>query len=500
MLFPIQQLLKGRDAPLCVPRETRIDKALAQMIEHDYSQLPVVDDQGDLVGMVSKDSIVGSYYHIGQSVSLLGLTVDHCQTKPMTMTAEQDIFDALDLLKTHFAVIIVEGQKPVGILTNYDTTHFFRDISEGLILVEDIETTLRQYVETILSDEHSMATALKHAFGAQKNDPDEPAVSFDRLTFGQQMRFIKHPANWPHFEGIFQPLDLFWPLMDQVREIRNQLAHFRGRLEPMQHHALLYARDWLASRPKPVSPDVQVEKAHIGPLDIPEIRTGGRYAPLANWLAGLEPTSETIQIGFDDIQKLLGDELPPSAFSHRSWWANDRVTHVQSRTWLDAGWRVDAVDLSAQVVTFKRSNAVLMQLFFADLLERFKDAYPGITRAEKTQPVSWFNFSAGKTGFSFGWAFTGKKKLQVELYIDVEDKVKNKALFDRLAADKDEIEREYGAPLSWERLPDRRASRISVTHPATIADPPEKLEQAKQWALETTIKFVDVWRPRIKEL
>ena len=49
---------------------------------------------------------------------------------------------------------------------------------------------------------------------------------------------------------------------------------------------------------------------------------------------------------------------------------------------------------------------------------------------------------------------------RVEIYIDTKDKDFNKRLFDFLYAKKDAIEAEYGGPLIWERMSDKRACRI----------------------------------------
>lgn len=53
---------------------------------------------------------------------------------------------------------------------------------------------------------------------------------------------------------------------------------------------------------------------------------------------------------FDEIANLVGG-LPPSAFRHRPWWAND-ARHVQAAAWMAAGWRTEAVDLDRRQVTF----------------------------------------------------------------------------------------------------------------------------------------------------
>src|SRR5260370_1371270 len=164
------------------------------------------------------------------------------------------------------------------------------------------------------------------------------------------------------------------------------------------------------------------------------------------------------------------------------------------------------LDLPAGEVTFHRTNDVLHQLFFADLLVRLKAARPGINRAERTQPQSWWDFGAGRSGFIFVWAFSYDAEnipvLRVELYIDSGDREENNRVFATLLNQREDIEKEMGTTLNWQKLEGtkREACRISLMRPAKITDPPEQIEQAKQCAVDTMLKFVDVFRGRIKKL
>ena len=75
---------------------------------------------------------------------------------------------------------------------------------------------------------------------------------------------------------------------------------------------------------------------------------------------------------------------------------------------------------------------------------------------------SWIGAGSGKRGLGFNYAVTYKYG-QVELYIDrgKECNEENKKIFDNLQSKKTEIEKDFGGKLRWERLDDRRASRIS---------------------------------------
>jgi hypothetical protein len=66
-------------------------------------------------------------------------------------------------------------------------------------------------------------------------------------------------------------------------------------------------------------------------------------------------TKAEIILDFMEIEKILGDQLPPSARKHSAWWAKGEAgQHVQKRAWLDAGYIVENFDIIRQRVTFHR--------------------------------------------------------------------------------------------------------------------------------------------------
>lgn len=156
------------------------------------------------------------------------------------------------------------------------------------------------------------------------------------------------------------------------------------------------------------------------------------------------------------------------------------------------------VEQSAKVA-IKSATTDLYQVFFSDLLERLKASRPGITNAKRTQPQRFWWFGAGKTGFNFEWIFT-KNALRTELGMNIpNNRDATKRAFDVLYDQRTTIEKEFGQPLVWERL-EGKESRIFLERPATIAVPPDELEQTKIWAIESMLKFVDVFQERIKKL
>jgi hypothetical protein len=72
---------------------------------------------------------------------------------------------------------------------------------------------------------------------------------------------------------------------------------------------------------------------------------------------------------------------------------------------------------------------------------------------------SWIGVASGVPGVTFNFE-AGKKYGRAELYIDRSEKEENKLIFDQLSGKKDSIEKAFGDGLTWERLDDKRASRI----------------------------------------
>lgn len=80
----------------------------------------------------------------------------------------------------------------------------------------------------------------------------------------------------------------------------------------------------------------------------------GKYEPLAEHLTAL-PRDRWVAT-FDEIERVLKFNLPPSARKHDAWWSNSRKgNHSQSRAWLDAGWYIESIDRANEKVVLVRS-------------------------------------------------------------------------------------------------------------------------------------------------
>ncbi len=80
-----------------------------------------------------------------------------------------------------------------------------------------------------------------------------------------------------------------------------------------------------------------------------------RYRGLYDSLSEQRDNRDRLSISFTELEEIIGGPLPPSARKHRAWWSNSR-SHSHASAWLDAGWRVESVDMTGGIVTFVRET------------------------------------------------------------------------------------------------------------------------------------------------
>jgi CBS domain-containing protein len=357
MLFPIAQLIEGREPPLCAQQSILVREALQIMMKHGYSQLPVVNRDGLYVGMFSERVVAHTYYLLGGNVPILQLTLDHCLERVDPLTLDDDLLEACDRLRDdEFAVVVVDDRKPVGIITSNDLTDFFRRRSEDFIKVEDIEVTLRLRTRDAFPDDEAMDRALQLGLGPHPMNPNRPRREFNDLSLGDMIAVMTHAENWPRFNGMFEPLELFRSLMREVRMVRNQLAHFRGRGDQIRNSTLRYAMDWLsmrASASRGDGDDNAARQVLVDREDIPPRTSDNRWDTLRVWLMGQKKAPSGIRVTFRDIEMLLGGPLPKAARKYAAWWSNQNRNEAQVQAWTGAGWQVAKVDPLMGEVTFQ---------------------------------------------------------------------------------------------------------------------------------------------------
>lgn len=172
-------------------------------------------------------------------------------------------------------------------------------------------------------------------------------------------------------------------------------------------------------------------------------------------------------------------------------------------------WKIDESNLAPkfQIVsspnnwtkTIKRSTdnklsaTKLLQLnYWTKLAERLEDLTE--FNARKPNPQHWYDLAIGSSLAHISLTVnTLKKEIRIETWIS-----DNKDLYDYLESQKEVIEKELGYSLNWERLDDKKASRISISKKIDI-NKEENWDEAIDWHLEKAVEFYNVFSMRIKD-
>jgi CBS domain-containing protein len=293
MTYPVQYLIEGHGEPICASPNDQAQKALNLMIEHDFSQLPVIDVEKRPVGLVTHQSILRAHASFGLPVDQF-LVADAIVkiAKSDIYNPEDDLFELLDRLRDTSAVLIVDREgKLIGIVTSYDAMEYFRRRAEDMMLVEDVEGMVKDLVLAAFTDQsgginqEELAAAVDKVTGSRHElrgryrqalryylqlqgqgkptvnrewfeesfsrlaPPDTPKP-FDDLTLYEYTELLLHKERWSLYWDIFNlEAEAIRRLLDKVRETRNALAHFRGDVSSTRRDELKFCAEWLAQHP-----------------------------------------------------------------------------------------------------------------------------------------------------------------------------------------------------------------------------------------------------------
>jgi len=529
MPYSVKQLLEDNPPPVTVTQADSVADALRMMAEHDYSQLPVVDADNKPIGLVTPEGILRGLRNFELAIDQLNIR--EAMSKPSKFSQDDNLFDLLQQLQAHGAVLIIDATaKLVGIVTNYDTTDYFRERAENIMLVEDIETLIKEFILAAHEDadgnvdDDALAKAADKAAYYPDSKKPRKQKQFDDLSLSEYISLLLSQKLWTNYESSFNmPSKNVRNLLEKVRKTRNELAHFRDDISNDQSEQLRYCSMWLGrcweayqqtktDKPKgegtvtltftmPVGKELESWSRERFSTSETATPTDSRYAPLANFLDSIPPADDQVNLSFTDVEKIIGGDLPASARKHQAWWANDTSNSSKhSVLWLEAGWRRSRLSLTNETVSFtrikEREQAYIS--FYSTMRARLSDTSDVQLYQSPTGAAwdTWQSILSKPTVAWFAWSFSRGKRFRIELYLKPttgnEDQIK--PLFDAIYAHKAQIEVQTG-PLSWERLDDRKASRIALYHPGSITDEAETLDALQEWAVANSILFYKAIEP-----
>ena len=138
------------------------------------------------------------------------------------------------------------------------------------------------------------------------------------------------------------------------------------------------------------------------------------------------------------------------------------------------------------------------QAFWAALLERAKGRrhpHSGVSAGTDT----WLGAGSGMSGVHFTYAVR-QHDAAVQLLIEGPDAGVNLGIFERLGAQREEIETAFGGPLTWDRTEGRKRCTVGVSLQLGGYRDEERWTEIQEAMIETTIRLEQALRPRVAAL
>ncbi len=211
----ISVLDAAKRTPLTINNDAPLRDAISKMLLNNYSQLPVVSGPKSCIGYISWETI-GKNLVTG-SVDADAMVKDYVNREIALIRDDTPLLKAIKKIYEHDFVVVVNGSKDIcGLVTTYDISSTFLEITEPFLLLEQIETKIRQLLGGKILLEHIQELC---------KDEDRKVEWIDDLTFGEYLEILKRPEHWEKLQLNISKN----PLIDQldlVRKIRNRIMHF----------------------------------------------------------------------------------------------------------------------------------------------------------------------------------------------------------------------------------------------------------------------------------
>lgn len=181
----ISKLEAANRVPVVVAPNATLAEAVTLMMNHDFSQLPVMTGTRELKGTVTWASI-GSRLALGKAGGEVREFMDPAHELP----SHCSLFQAVPTIVQHNYVLIRAVDRTIaGIVTASDLSVQFQQLAEPFLLLGEIENHVRQMIGARFTAEE-LATA---------RDPGDNArvvLGPADLTFGEYIRLLEDPTRW----------------------------------------------------------------------------------------------------------------------------------------------------------------------------------------------------------------------------------------------------------------------------------------------------------------
>jgi restriction system protein len=227
--YRVSNLESANRMPECVRVGDSIKTAMTLMVLRGYSQLPVLDTDGRLRGVVSWESVGRAHLADPQA------TLEAATVRGLEADRSDDLLDWIGTIQQYGYVLVRDhDHKVCGLVTASDLTVQFGTRVRPFVLVEEIEQRLRRVVDRCIPLDRIRAVVP----GRRASRINSAA----NLTFGAYGHLLKDPDNWACL-GWAIDQEHFLAALGECRQFRNSLMHFSP--DPVTDDQLLPAQGLL---------------------------------------------------------------------------------------------------------------------------------------------------------------------------------------------------------------------------------------------------------------
>ncbi|MFF3375438.1 CBS domain-containing protein [Streptomyces sp. NPDC002680] len=227
--YRVSNLDSANRMPASVRIGDALKTAMTIMVLRGFSQLPVLDADGRLRGVVSWESI-GRAHMADPQASLEAATV-----RGQEADRSDDLLDWIGTVQQSGYVLVRDhDHKVCGLVTASDLTVQFGTRVRPFVLVEEIEQRLRRVVDRCIPLDRIRAVVPRGRASR--------VSSAANLTFGAYGHLLRVPENWAAL-GWAIDQQHFLTALEECRQFRNDLMHFSP--DPVTDDQLLPAQGLL---------------------------------------------------------------------------------------------------------------------------------------------------------------------------------------------------------------------------------------------------------------
>jgi CBS domain-containing protein len=201
--------------PISISRDATLEKAYHIMWKNEFSQLPIMNNEREVLGIISWQTIAKGLISKKNSNTVKDFMTDDF----IVLDGNTPLFESIkQVIKKGIVFVSNEENKIKGPVTTSDLNEQFIEQIEPYILLEQIEN----YIRLLLHDKIILEEIIKLL---TIEDDERKLDSISDMTFGEYQKVFENKEMWDSLGLPFDRAD-FVNDLDEIRKIRNGVMHF----------------------------------------------------------------------------------------------------------------------------------------------------------------------------------------------------------------------------------------------------------------------------------